>query len=36
MIYGSYSGGIFVKEMDAESGMPLESGYGEKLLEEII
>ena len=32
MIYGSYSGGIFVKEMDAESGMPLESGYGEKLL----
>ena len=32
MIYGSYSGGIFVKEMDAETGMPLESGYGEKLL----
>ncbi len=32
MIYGSYSGGIFVKEMDPESGLPLEPGYGKKLL----
>ena len=32
MIYGSYSGGIFIKEMDPETGLPLESGYGEKLL----
>ena len=32
MIYGSYSGGIFVKEMDAWTGLPLASGYGEKLL----
>lgn len=32
MIYGSYSGGIFVKEMDPESGQPLEPGYGKKLL----
>lgn len=32
MVYGSYSGGIFIKKMDAQTGMPLESGYGEKLL----
>ncbi|XCP86904.1 glycoside hydrolase family 43 protein [Roseburia hominis] len=32
MIYGSYSGGIFVKELDPVSGLPLESGYGKKLL----
>ncbi len=33
MIYGSYSGGIFAKEMDPVTGMPLEmDGYGEKLL----
>lgn len=32
MIYGSYSGGIFVKEMDPQSGLPLDSGYGKKLL----
>lgn len=32
MIYGSYSGGIFAKEMDAQTGLPLEAGYGEKLL----
>lgn len=32
MVYGSYSGGIFIKEMDPQTGLPLESGYGEKLL----
>ena len=32
MIYGSYSGGIFIKEMDPDTGLPLASGYGEKLL----
>lgn len=32
MVYGSYSGGIFSKEMDAVTGLPLESGYGKKLL----
>ncbi|MGM9593565.1 MAG: glycoside hydrolase family 43 protein [Candidatus Onthomonas sp.] len=32
MVYGSYSGGIFIKEMDPDTGMPLESGYGTKLL----
>lgn len=32
MVYGSYSGGIFVKEMNPETGYPLESGYGKKLL----
>lgn len=32
MIYGSYSGGIFVKEMDPDTGLPLEPGYGKKLL----
>ena len=33
MVYGSYSGGIFILEMDAETGFPLEGqGYGTKLL----
>lgn len=32
MVYGSYSGGIFVKELDKDTGLPLESGYGKKLL----
>lgn len=32
MVYGSYSGGIFIKEMDPVTGEPLESGYGKKLL----
>lgn len=32
MVYGSYSGGIFIKEMNPETGMPLEEGYGKKLL----
>lgn len=32
MVYGSYSGGIFIKEMDAQTGEPLETGYGKKLL----
>ncbi len=32
MIYGPYSGGIFVLEMDPYTGLPLEKGYGKKLL----
>lgn len=32
MIYGSYSGGIFAKELNPMTGLPLEPGYGEKLL----
>lgn len=32
MVYGSYSGGIFIKEMDTKTGLPLEEGYGKKLL----
>lgn len=32
MMYGSYSGGIFVKEMNTETGFPLEEGYGKKIL----
>lgn len=33
MVYGSYSGGIYMLEMDAKTGMPLEGqGYGKKLL----
>ena len=32
MVYGSYSGGIFIKEMDPNTGQPLEEGYGKKLL----
>ena len=33
MVYGSYSGGIFILEMDPQTGFPLEGqGYGKKLL----
>lgn len=32
MVYGSYSGGIYILEMNPETGFPLESGYGKKLL----
>jgi len=33
MVYGSYSGGIFILEMDPETGFPVEGqGYGTKLL----
>ena len=32
MVYGSYSGGIYILELDARTGFPLESGYGKKLL----
>ncbi len=32
MVYGSYSGGIFIKQMNPETGFPLESGYGKKLV----
>ncbi|MDD3880988.1 MAG: family 43 glycosylhydrolase [Eubacteriales bacterium] len=33
MVYGSYSGGIFILEMDDETGFPKEGqGYGKKLL----
>ncbi len=33
MVYGSYSGGIFILEMDADTGFPKEGqGYGKKLL----
>lgn len=32
MVYGSYSGGIFIKKLDAKTGLPLEKGYGKKLL----
>ena len=34
MVYGSYSGGIFILEMDPETGFPLEgqATYGTKLL----
>lgn len=36
MVYGSYSGGIYILEMDAGTGLPLEGqlngGYGKKLL----
>jgi len=32
MMYGSYSGGIYVLELDTQTGKPLESGYGKKLL----
>lgn len=33
MVYGSYSGGIFILEMDAETGFPIEGqGYGKKLM----
>jgi arabinan endo-1,5-alpha-L-arabinosidase len=33
MVYGSYSGGIFILELDAASGFPLPNqGYGKKLI----
>jgi len=33
MVYGSYSGGIFILEMDENTGFPLEGqGYGTKLI----
>lgn len=33
MVYGSYSGGIFILQMDPETGLPLpDQGYGKKLL----
>ena len=33
MVYGSYSGGIFILEMNPQTGFPLEGqGYGKKLL----
>ena len=32
MVYGSYSGGIFIVEMDPETGFPLpDQGYGKRL-----
>lgn len=34
MMYGSYSGGIFILELDKKTGLPLEKGYGKKLLGE--
>lgn len=33
MVYGSYSGGIYILEMDENTGFPIEGqGYGKKLL----
>ncbi|OMD60963.1 family 43 glycosylhydrolase [Paenibacillus sp. FSL H7-0943] len=33
MVYGSYSGGIFIMELDTSTGFPLpDQGYGKKLL----
>lgn len=32
IMYGSYSGGIFILELDRKTGFPLEDGYGKKLL----
>ncbi len=33
MVYGSYSGGIFILEMNPDTGFPIEGqGYGKKLL----
>ncbi|MDQ0114735.1 arabinan endo-1,5-alpha-L-arabinosidase [Paenibacillus harenae] len=33
MVYGSYSGGIFIMKLDPATGLPLEGqGYGKKLL----
>lgn len=32
MVYGSYSGGIYILELNPETGFPLEGGYGKKLL----
>ncbi|TCL54782.1 arabinan endo-1,5-alpha-L-arabinosidase [Kineothrix alysoides] len=32
MVYGSYSGGIFILELDKNTGLPIETGYGKQLL----
>lgn len=32
MMYGSYSGGIYILELDENTGLPVESGYGKKIL----
>lgn len=32
MSYGSYSGGIYILELDTKTGFPLEKGYGKKIL----
>src|SRR5699024_5551965 len=32
MVYGSYSGGIFILQMDPTTGMPKEKSYGTKLM----
>ncbi len=32
MMYGSYSGGIYVLELNPDTGFPLEKGYGKKIL----
>lgn len=32
MMYGSYSGGIYVLELDTKTGFPMEKGYGKKIL----
>ena len=34
MVYGSYSGGIYILELNPKTGFPLEKGYGKKLLGE--
>lgn len=32
LVYGSYSGGIFIKEVSPQDGHPLTGGYGKRLL----
>lgn len=32
MVYGSYSGGIYILPMNRSTGLPLEEGYGTKLM----
>lgn len=32
LLYGSYSGGIFILELDPETGFPTEDGYGTHLI----
>lgn len=32
MMYGSYSGGIFILELNPSTGLPMTSGYGKKIL----
>ena len=32
MMYGSYSGGIYVLELNTKTGFPLDKGYGKKIL----